>query len=80
MGFWKKNVSERKIWTKISIALNIFRVIFFSFIFIPLMNNVMGDTASLSMIWNMFPELLIIIGIIVSANLIRAGLKIRYLI
>lgn len=80
LNLWKRNIIKKKIWTKISIGLNVFWVIFFLFIFTPLMNIIMGDTASLSMIVNMFPELLIVMLLIIIPNIIRAGMKIRYLI
>jgi CubicO group peptidase (beta-lactamase class C family) len=76
--FWKKNLSVRKKWSKISIGINLFWVVFFLFVFIPLMNAIMGDTLSLSMIWNMFPEFIIIILLIIISNAIRATMKIQY--
>ncbi|MDR2900830.1 MAG: beta-lactamase family protein [Treponema sp.] len=68
--FW-----NRKIFSKISIGLNIFWCVFFLFMFTPLMNAVMGDTASLSLIGTMIPELFVTILIIVISNALRAGIK-----
>jgi CubicO group peptidase (beta-lactamase class C family) len=72
--------TNRKIFSKISIGLNIFWCMFFLFIFTPLMNAVMGDTASLSLIGTMIPELFITIIIIVISNALRAGMKIIFLL
>ena len=77
---WKKNITKRKIWTRISIGLNIFWVIFFLFLLIPLMNVIIGETASLRVWSNTLPELLVIISIIVLSNIIRTAMKIKYLI
>ena len=79
LRFWKRNVLKGRIWTNVSMFLNVFWVIFLSFIAIPLMNVIMGDTASLSMIANMFPELIIIGLIIVISNITRLIMKIMYL-
>jgi cell division protein FtsX len=43
------------------------------------MNAIMGDTASLSLIGTMIPELLITIIIIVISNTIRVAIKIFFI-
>ena len=68
----KRNLDKSKYISKY------FWVIFFLFLFIPLMNTVMGDTASLSMVANMLPELILILVIIVLSNITRFIMKIIY--
>jgi hypothetical protein len=78
--FWKRHLYKRKIWSKLSIGINIFWSIFFLFILVPLMNAIMGDTATLGMIGSMFPELLIALLIIVISNMVRATIKTRSMV
>ncbi len=72
----KKHLVSKIAWKKyISIGLNIFWIIFFLFLFVPIMNTIMGSKGSFIMIRSMFPELFLIIISIIISNFTRVLLK-----